>query len=47
MRLGTQVIAEEYAPHGLKVPCLFLNTFWIFSVAVACMLAIIKLYLGM
>ena len=29
------------------VTCLFLNTFWTFSVAVACMLAIIKLYLGM
>jgi hypothetical protein len=28
-------------------PCLFLNTFWTFSVAVACMPAIIKLYLGM
>jgi succinate dehydrogenase / fumarate reductase membrane anchor subunit len=47
MRLGMQVIAEEYAPHGLKVPCLSLNTFWTFSVAVACTLAIIKLYLGM
>jgi succinate dehydrogenase / fumarate reductase membrane anchor subunit len=47
MRLGMQVIAEEYAPHWLKVPCLFLNTFWTFSVAVACTLAIIKLYLGM
>jgi succinate dehydrogenase / fumarate reductase membrane anchor subunit len=46
MRLGMQVIAEEYAPHWLKVPCLFLNTFWTFSVAVACTLAIIKLYLG-
>ncbi len=47
MRLGMQVIAEEYAPRWLKVPCLFLNTFWTFSVAVACTLAIIKLYLGM
>ena len=47
MRLGMQVIAEEYAPHWLKAPCLFLNTFWTFSVAVACTLAIIKLYLGM
>ena len=47
MRLGMQVIAEEYAPRYLKVPCLFLNTFWTFSVAVACTLAIIKLYLGM
>ncbi len=47
MKLGMQVIAEEYAPHWLKVPCLFLNTFWTFSVAVACTLAIIKLYLGM
>jgi succinate dehydrogenase hydrophobic anchor subunit len=47
MRFGMQVIAEEYAPHGLKVPRLFLNTFWTFSVAVACTLAIIKLYLGM
>ena len=47
MRLGMQVIAEEYAPDWLKAPCLFLNTFWTFSVAVACTLAIIKLYLGM
>ena len=31
----------------LRCPCLFLNTFWTFSVAVASMLAIIKLYLGM
>jgi succinate dehydrogenase membrane anchor subunit len=47
MRLGMQVIAEEYAPDWLKTPCLFLNTFWTFSVAVACTLAIVKLYLGM
>jgi succinate dehydrogenase / fumarate reductase membrane anchor subunit len=46
MKLGMQVIAEEYAPRGLKVPCLFLNIFWTFSVAVACTLALIKLFLG-
>ncbi len=46
MRLGMQVIIEEYAPHGLKVPCLFLNTFLSVGTAVACALALIKLYLG-
>jgi succinate dehydrogenase / fumarate reductase membrane anchor subunit len=46
MRLGMQVIIEEYAPHGLKVPCMFVNTFWAVIVAVACALALIKLYLG-
>ena len=45
MRLGMQVIVEEYAPRWLRVPCLLLNTFWTFFVAVACALAIIKLYL--
>ena len=47
MPIAGQVIAGEYAPQRLKVPCLFLNTFWTFSAAVACTLAIIKLYLGM
>jgi succinate dehydrogenase / fumarate reductase, membrane anchor subunit len=46
MRLGMQVIAEEYAPHGLKVPLLFLNTFLSMIIAVACVLALIKLNLG-
>ncbi len=46
MRLGMQVIIEEYAPHGLKVPCLFLNTFLSMIIAVACALALIKLNLG-
>jgi succinate dehydrogenase / fumarate reductase membrane anchor subunit len=46
MRLGMQVIVEEYAPHGLKVPCLFLNTFLAVTTAVACAFALIKLNLG-
>ncbi len=46
MRLGMQVIIEEYAPRGLKVPCLFLNTFLSMIIAVACALALIKLNLG-
>ena len=46
MRLGMQVIIDEYAPHGLKVPCLFLNSFLATITAVACALSIIKLYLG-
>jgi succinate dehydrogenase / fumarate reductase, membrane anchor subunit len=46
MRLGMQVIVEEYAPHRLKVPCLFLNTFLSMIIAVACALALIKLNLG-
>jgi succinate dehydrogenase / fumarate reductase, membrane anchor subunit len=46
MRLGMQVIIEEYVPRGLKVPCLFLNTFLSMIIAVACGLALIKLNLG-
>jgi succinate dehydrogenase / fumarate reductase membrane anchor subunit len=46
MRLGMQVIIEEYVPRGLKVPCLFLNTFLSMIIAVACALALIKLNLG-
>jgi succinate dehydrogenase / fumarate reductase, membrane anchor subunit len=46
MRLGMQVIIEEYVPRGLKVPCLFLNTFLSMIIAVASVLAIIKLNLG-
>jgi succinate dehydrogenase / fumarate reductase membrane anchor subunit len=46
MRLGMQVIIEEYAPRGLKVPLMFLNTFLAIITAVACALALIKLFLG-
>jgi succinate dehydrogenase / fumarate reductase, membrane anchor subunit len=46
MRLGMQVIVEEYVPHWGKVPCMFLNTFLTVITAVACVLAIIKLNLG-
>jgi succinate dehydrogenase / fumarate reductase, membrane anchor subunit len=46
MRLGMQVIIEEYVPRGLKVPCMFLNTFLSMIIAVACVLALIKLNLG-
>ncbi|MFZ1108333.1 MAG: succinate dehydrogenase, hydrophobic membrane anchor protein [Rhodomicrobium sp.] len=46
MRLGMQVIVEEYAPRGLKVPCMFLNTFLTVITAVACVLSLIKLNLG-
>ena len=46
MRLGMQTIIEEYVPRGFKVPCMFLNTFLSLITAVACVLALIKLNLG-
>ncbi|MFT4079377.1 succinate dehydrogenase, hydrophobic membrane anchor protein [Rhodomicrobium lacus] len=46
MRLGMQVPVEEYMPHGLKVPFLFLNTFFVIVIAVVGVLSILKLFLG-
>jgi succinate dehydrogenase / fumarate reductase membrane anchor subunit len=46
MRLGMQVIIEDYLRGGVRVAALVLNSFVAFAVAVASVLAVAKLFLG-